>query len=893
MQFVARQAELQVIEGLTDGANDGRGGAVVLVGEAGIGKSTLVDTVVEGLDGWLILRADGTEFERDLPYAVLHQLCAPVIEARAGLPAVQQQALGSVFGLAEGTTPSPLLVGLAVLGLLNELTRQQPVCCVVDDIQWIDAGTRQVLTFVARRLSAERIAMVLAGRTGESGFPDLPQLPLAGLDEKDAQALLRSTGRAGLDADVLDRVLAEARGNLLALLEFGHEALRLPTGQDRQRANVVEALEDEFTWRVRRLPGATQTLLALAAAEPVGDLGLLRRAAKRLELNLTALSDAEDDGLVVLGPRLRFRHPLVRSAAYQSATPGTRRRLHAALADATDAEIDPDRRSWHRAHAVIDTDEDVAAELTRAAERTQLRGDLASASAFLERAARLTPESTRQAGRLLSAARLRLKLGAFADVRQLVMQAERRPLGPEQRADAQLQLALVDFYVTRSADAIAALVGAAADLGPDEATETYIEAFSTSMFIDRLPGRLRQLGVRIREQVPPRSSAPRPPDLLLDALLDQAMLSVEEAVPAMLRAVDAFRRPETVSPWWMELACLMALDLRDAEATAEISTLQVELARRQSALAVLPQALRFYAIGKTLFGRFDDADASLAEASAVDEAAGTVNLAFAELILAAWRGNAEQVDELRASLRDRVGRDEVVAELYATAVLRNGLGDYAAALEAGLAAQQELQRGSYVVWPLDAELVEAAARAGRPDDAAPALARLDALARTSPTPWAVATHRLAQALVDPGSASTESYYREAVDLLGQTEVRVCHARARLAYGEWLRREGRRAEARVELQAAHESLSTIGAAGFAERAARELSATGQRPRRDGTRPLDSLTPQERLIATMVAGGSTSKEVAATLFLSPRTIDTHLRNIFRKLDITSRRQLRDLT
>ncbi|TDD62176.1 LuxR family transcriptional regulator [Kribbella antibiotica] len=885
MQFVARQKELQAIEALTQGATDGRGGAVVVLGEAGIGKSTLLETVTEGLDGWLILRADGSEFEQDLPYAALHQLCSPVIEARTALPEVQRQALESVFGLAAGTTPSPLLVGLAVLGLFNELTRQQPVCCVVDDIQWIDAGTRQALAFVARRISSEGVAMILSGRPDGAGFPDLPQLPLAGLDEKEAQALLRSTGRAGLDSAVLDRILAEAHGNPLALLEFDGAA-------DGPRKSVVEELEAEFTRRVRRLPEATQLLLGLAAAEPVGDLGLLRRAAKRLDLNLAVAAEAENDGLVTLGPRLRFRHPLVRSAAYQSVTPGVRRSLHAALADATDGQIDPDRRAWHRAHAVIDTDEDVAAELTDAAERTQLRGDFASAASFLERAAQLSPEPAGQAARLLAAASLRLKLGAFADARELLTRADRHPLDAGQRAQVRLQAATIDVHVTRSPEATAALVSAAADLGPDDATGTYIEAFSSAMFIDRLPGRLRQLGTRIRAQVPPRED-PRPADLLLDALLDQAMLPVDEAVPAMRRAVDAFRTADLADPWWMELACMMALDLADSQATDEIAARQVELARRQSALAILPQALKFQAIGKTLFGRFDEAEAGLAEANAVDEAAGSVSLAFADVILAAWRGNAEQFDELRASIHDRVGRDELVAALYATAVLRNGLGDYAAALDATLAAYAEKALGSYVVWPLDSELVEAAARAGRPEAAVPAMEQLAGLARANPVPWAIAQHLLAQALLDPASPDTDSRYREAIDLLAQTDVRAQHGRARLAYGEWLRREGRRAEARVELQAAHESLAAMGAAAFAERAARELSATGQRPRREGTNPLDSLTAQERLIATKVAGGETSKEVAATLFLSPRTIDTHLRNIFRKLDITSRRQLRDLS
>ncbi len=912
---MAREAELLAIGNLTQGASDGRGGAVVVLGEAGIGKSTLVDTVVAGLDGWLVLRADGTEFERDLPYAALHQLCMPVIEARTELPAVQRQALESVFGLADGTTPSPLMVGLAVLGLLNELAQQRPVCCVVDDVQWIDAGTRQVLSFVARRLSAERIAIILAGRPDGAGFFELPQLPLTGLDEKDALTLLRSSGRVGLDNEVLDRILAEAQGNPLALVEFGPEAepLGLPTEQDRPRPSVVDALRDEFTRRVRRLPEATQLLLALAAAEPVGNLGLLRRAANHLDLNPAGVGDggagsaelsgvggggavvfrlgeAEDDGLVVLGARLRFRHPLVRAAAYQAVTAGTRRRLHAALAAATDGEIDPDRRAWHRAHAVVDTDEEVATELTRAADRSQLRGDLAAAAAFVERAAELTPGPAQQAERLLAAARLRVGLGAFDEARELIEQAERRPLDGEQRAGARLQHALIELHLHRSAEATAALVAAAPDLGPDEAREAYLEAFISAMFIDREPGRLRELGERIRRQIEPRDE-PRPADLLLDALLDQAGLPVEEAVPAMLRAVEAFRTPE--SPWWMELAVLMALDLRCDEATAEISSRQVDLARRQSAFAVLPQALKFHALGRTFFGRFDEAEASLEEANAVDEAAGTASLAFAEIILAAWRGDADQVAELRAAQQDRIGRDEVVAELYATVVLRNGLGDYTAALEAALAAQNQSLRGSYVVWPLDSELVEAAVRAGQPDAAAHALSLLEALARANPTPWAVAMSLVSQALAEPASADTDSRYREAIDLLGRTEVRGFHARTRLLYGEWLRREGRRAEARVELQAAYEALSSMGAAAFAERAARELAATGQRPRREGTNPLDQLTAQERLIATKVAGGATSKEVAATLFLSPRTIDTHLSNIYRKLGISSRRQLRDLS
>ncbi|QUQ68681.1 LuxR family transcriptional regulator [Kutzneria sp. CA-103260] len=893
MSFVARREELRELGDLLRSAADGTGGALVVAAEAGMGKSALVDAAVGGLAGWQVLRAGGTEFERDLPYAGLHQLCTSVIEHRAGLPPVQRSALESVFGLGGETTPNPLTIGMAVLGLLLELAQEQPVCCVVDDIQWIDEGTRQVLGFVARRVAAERIAVVIAERSpaADPAFTDLPHLLLAGLGDADARALLSSTARADLDDEVLERIIAEAGGNPLALMEFSDRTgpLGLP-GDDRPRANLVDALEEQFARRVQALPSDARSLVVLAAAEPVGDLGLVRRAAHLLGLNPAELTAAEDEGLLSLGPRLRFRHPLVRSGAYRSATPAMRRQVHGALAEATEASTDPDRRAWHRAHAVVDTDEEVAVELVRSAGRAQGRGGIAASAAFLERAALLTPDAADQGARLLVAARAKLDSGAPAAARELVAQAERRPLAPVDRAEARLLRALIEFHVARSPEATTALVDAAADLPPARARETYLEAFSSSMFVDRLPGRLRQLGLRIREQAPPWEDEPRPVDLLLEALLDQMLVPVEQAAPTMRRAVDAFRT--ATSPWWLELAVLMALDLGEDEAAATLSDRQVQLAREQGAFAVLSQALRIHAITRTIFGRYEEADASLAEARAIDEAAGTVNMSFAELILAGWRGDTDRHGELRSTMRQRIGRDEAVGELYSTAVLRNGLTDYPAALDFGLASQQQERDGSYVAWSIDSELVEAAARVGRPEEAATAVARIEALARTDRSNWATAKLLLAQALLDPAAENTDTRYREAIDLLAQSEVRACYARARLVYGEWLRREARRAEARAELQAAHESLTAIGATAFANRAAQELIATGQRPRREGVNPLELLTAQERLIVGRVSGGATSKEVAVALFLSPRTIDAHLRNIYRKLGISSRRQLREL-
>ncbi|MEU8381132.1 AAA family ATPase, partial [Streptosporangium sp. NPDC048865] len=389
MRFVARKAELDEIGRLTGSAARGRGGAVLVLGEAGIGKSALIDAAAGTLDGWLVLRADGAEFEKELPYAAVHQLCVPILEHRAGLPEPQRLALESVFGLASGVPPGPLMVHLAVLSLLSELARRQPVLCVVDDAQRIDAGSRQVLTFVARRIAAERIAMVFSARdTGAvPDLTDLPRLHLAGLGDGDARTLLGSAVSRNLDDEVLDRLLAESRGNPLALVEFAHEIgpLGLPDPRDRPRTGVADTLEARFVRRLRRLPPGARALVVLAAAEPVGDLGLLRRAARILGRDPADLAAAEDGDLVVLGPRLRFRHPLVRSAAYGSATLGERRRAHAALAAATDPRADPDRRAWHRAHAVAEGDEEVAAELERCADRARRRGGFAAAAAFLER----------------------------------------------------------------------------------------------------------------------------------------------------------------------------------------------------------------------------------------------------------------------------------------------------------------------------------------------------------------------------------------------------------------------------------------------------------------------------------------------------------------------------
>ncbi|MBF6129373.1 helix-turn-helix transcriptional regulator [Nocardia brasiliensis] len=863
---VGRSAETARLLALLQQARESQGGAVVLLGEPGIGKTLLLDQLARASSGFLVMRATGAEFETELPYSALHQLCAPVLEHLDALPAQHRSALRIAFGLDTGT-PDPFLAGAAALGLLLEHDR--PLLCLIDDAQWLDHASARTLAFIARRIGAERVALVFAARAEVAEFAQLPQLEVQQLSETEARSLLAHEFHASLDERVRDRILAEARGNPLALLELPRTAgaAGMAGGFDLP---APRAAERSFRARLAELTPQVRLLLTVAAAEPIGDPGLLWPAAALLGV---ADAAAEEVPLVEFGARIRFIHPLARSAVYQAASPVERRRAHGALAEVSDPVTDPDRVAWHRALASAGPDEAVALALTRSAARAQARGGVAAAAAFLERAATLTLDPGLRAERMLAAVEAKLSVGDFAAAAELLS-----TLAPEDpRVD--LLRGRISFARFRGGDLPTVhLLRAAARLAehePARARACYVDAFEMSMLIGGVDEVVE--AARCAPSAPePRGSA----DGILDGMV---ALTVEghEAAAKLLRPLVADRADDA---WlrWPTLGYLLALELWDLDAMREIAQRVIASGRELGSFHLLPIGLAMLAPVAAMAGDFGTVTALIAEQEAIAEATGAAPLVYPRIHLVALRGRRAEAVELFAG----VGPEMTLSVQYATAVLNNGLADYPAALRA---AEQAVASGdlgsSGLALP---ELVEAATRCRRPDLARTALAALAERARAGDHPWGHGMAAYARALVE----DDESAYLAAIALLDAGGPAIAGARAHLIYGEWLRREGRRREARTELRRAHEALTALGTEAFAARAAGELRATGESARSRSAQAADTLTVQETHIARLVAAGATSKEVAAQLFLSPRTVDAHLRNIFRKLGISSRRQLRDV-
>lgn len=909
--LLGRRAEREAVEMLLSRARAGHSGTLVVRGEAGIGKTALLELGRDAAasSGFRVESSTGVEAETQFAFAGLHQLCAPLLDRAEALPDPQRSALGVAFGRRDGVAPDRFLVGLATLNLLAEVAEEGPLVCLVDDAQWLDQASAQVLAFVARRVAAERMALVFALRDqadGESlAFAGLPELRLGGLGESDARALLTGAVHAPLDDGVRDRVVAEARGNPLALLELPLSAqpAQLAGGFELPDvASIPRRIEDSFQRRSVSLPPETQVLLLVAASEPTGDTALLRRAAEHLGIARDAAAPAEAAGLLEIDTRVRFRHPLVRSAVYQAATPPDRRRVHGALAAATDPETDPDRRAWHRAQAVLGTDEEVAAELERSAGRARARGGLAAAAAFLEQAAKLTPEPAARAGRALEAARAKYEAGSPVAALELLAVAEAGQLGTLQRGRVQLLGAQIGYHFTRGRDAPRLLLDAASMLVPLDlalARETYLEAFDAALIVSGLDHGcgVREVAAAVKA-APTPIGPPRPADLLLDGMATTFTQGYAAGAAELSRALELFcdrgqYLVEGERHNWLSLASRIAIALFDDEGVHVLADRNVLLARETGALAVLPFALAYLSSVWVITGDFSRASELADEQITISNATGAAPMHSSHLLLAAWRGRESETTDLLATIIDeataRGEGTEVSLAHYSRAVLHNALGDYPVAL---VAAARACESDEFTISNVSLfELVEAASRAGEPEHAIEAMEELSSRARVSDTPWALGLAARSRALTSTGSAA-ENLYLEAIEHLRTCRIATHLARTHLVYGEWLRREGRRQDAREQLRTAHDLLSNMGAEAFAARAARELSATGEHPRKRTAQPIDELTSHELHIARLVATGATSREVGAQLFLSPRTIETHLRNIFRKLGITSRRQLREL-
>jgi DNA-binding CsgD family transcriptional regulator/tetratricopeptide (TPR) repeat protein len=899
-----RTQQCSTLDGLLADARAGRSRVLVIRGEPGIGKTALLGYAADTAPDFQLARAEGVEAEMELPFAALHQLCGRMLDRLDRLPGPQRDALGVAFGLRPGNAPDRFLVGLAVLGLLSDVATGRPLLCLIDDTQWLDQTSAQVLAFVTRRLDAESVAVLFGTRDAGPGgdLAGLPELALEGLSDADAQALLAWALPGRLDERVRDRIIAESGGNPLALLELprGVTAAELAGGFGVAGPQPVAGrIEQSFLRRIAALPDVTRRLLLLAAAEPTGDPALLWRAAEHLGISAADAAPAEADGLLTVAGRVvTFRHPLVRSAVYRAAPVAERRRAHSALAEATDLGTDPDRRAWHQAQAAAGPDEDIGAELERSASRALARGGLAAAAAFLERAATLTPDPARRAERALAAAQAKYQAGAFDVALGLLAAAEAGPPDEFRRARADLLRGQIAFASSRGSDAPPLLLKAARQFEPLDtqlARETYLEALSAALFAGRLAlgGGVREVAEAARTAPPPPQPA-RPPDLLLDSLAVLITDGYPAAVPLLKRAVRAFRG-EDVSMVedlrWILLACHGAGLLWDYGSWDLLSARRAELARDAGALTALPIAFSTRAGVHLLAGEFTAAASLVAEVESVTEATGSSIAPYAALALAALRGReAEAFELIEAGTKDAERRGEgagLSVVHYATAVLCHGLGRYEQALAAAQQASADSPADLFAHWAL-AELIEAATRSGAPERAAEAVQRLSAAARASGTDWALGVEARSRALLSERQ-DAETLYREAIGRLGHTRLRVDLARAHLLYGEWLRRENRRIDAREQLRTAHQMFTAMGADGFAERAARELRATGERVRKRTTETPAQLTARETQIARLASDGLSNPEIAAQLFISPRTVEYHLHKVFTKLDIGSRNQL----
>ena len=899
MELFGRSDECAVLDNLVHAVRAGESRALVLRGEAGVGKSALLDHLAGAAADCRVIRTSGVQAEMELAFAGVHQLCLPFLDQLDGLPAPQRTALGTALGMRDGPAPDRFLVGLAVLNLFSNAAAERPLLCLVDDEQWVDRASAQALGFVARRLGAESVALVFAARQPSDAISGLPSLVVRGLHDAEARALLNAVLSGPLDTRVRDQIIAETRGNPLALLEIPREltaeelaggfglpgALRLPAG-----------IETTYGARIEALPQQSRLMLLLAAAEPTGDAAVVWRAAERLEISPEFVVPAVDADLATFGTRVRFRHPLVRSAAYRAGSVHDRKRVHRALADATDEHGDADRRAWHLAHAATGPDEDVAAELERSADRAQRRGGVGAAAAFLEQAAALTTDRDKRVDRALAAAAAKIDAGAFDAARDLLALAQSDRLTDLQEARADLLGARIAFVSNHGSDAPPLLLKAAQRLETidvDLSRSTYIDAFTAAMFAGRL-----SVGAASDEIAAAAEDAPRAPgpaslrDLLLDWLIAIFTRGYAEAIPHLRNALSAADTPADEQQRWAWLITIAAIRGWDDDRWYELSNRYVGLVRESGALSDTPLALNTHAFMMLFTGELPTAEALVDEQAIAQEALRSSIAAYAALGLAAMRGDRQAAlalcDATVAEVTARGEGNGICIAMWAMSLLHNGFGDFQAARAAARQAVEPPIGLSSGNWALT-ELVEAAVRLGADEEARSALRQFSEVSRASESSWARGLEARCRALLSDDDEA-DDVYREAIDHLGRTRIRTELARAYLVYGEWLRRQRRRSDAREQLQIAHDMFTAMGMHAFADRAGRELQAAGHAvTSKTPTSATSELTAQEEQVARLAREGLSNPEIGERLFISARTVQYHLSKVFTKLAITSRNQL----
>jgi DNA-binding CsgD family transcriptional regulator len=894
-----RVEERGVLDGLLEAVREGQSRALVVHGEPGVGKTAMLEYLGRRASDCRIGRCSGVQTEMEIPFAGLHQLCVTMLEHLTNLPGPQRDALRTTFGMSPRPVEDRFLVGLATLSLLSDVASKQPLLCLVDDEQWLDGASAQILAFVARRLGAESVGLIFGTRTLGGELTGLPNLEIGGLKQEDARALLDSELTGPLEPRIRDQIVAETRGNPLALLELPRSltATELAGGFTLPRAvDLSGTIELSFRQRAEALPSDTRLLILLASADPVGDPVLVWRAAGLAGIAATAARPAIDADLIEFGVRVRFRHPLVRSAIYWSASDQARQEAHRVLAEATDPRMDPDRRAWHRAQATDGPDEEVARDLESSAERAQGRGGLAAAAAFLAKAMDLTPDASRRAQRALAAADAAHQAGAPDKALVFLEVAAAVPTSDFEHAKLDLLRAQIALTLNRGGDVVSLLLRAAEELQDFDrrlTRETFLDAFLAAMF-----GAHLTTGTNVRDVAeavrfgPPAPDPPSPADLLLDGLAVRFTDGYATAIPLLKEALKAFAS-STLSAdemRWLWLAHILAGNFWD-EATLETAR-HVRIAREVGALATLPIALTSRMGAHVIMGELDKANLLVGELEAASEATGIPVASYGAVLLAAWRGRDDELVELiDRTVADLVRRGEgfgLIITGFAKALLCNSLGRHEEALDAAREASQYPPVMGVEPWSVLVELVEAAARLGRTDDACDAFRRLSETTEAAGSDWGLGIESRCRALLSTDKDAEEAY-RDAIERLGRTRVRGEFARAHLLYGEWLRANGRVADSRKTLRTAFELFTAMGMEAFAERAGRELQATGASFRK---RPVDTrsqLTTQEARVAQLASEGLSNPEIGARLFISPPTVQYHLSKVFAKLGVNSRNQL----